>query len=292
MDTDGTWLEIYRSSLSGDCDERALVVLAAGIAAAMRLDFGVYSLLVPAADAERALLELHRYSMENRRPAPPPASPPLHRGAAASAIVYAVILFACAAASSHAVLGYDWAGSGVLDGARVRAGEFWRADTALTLHADLAHLLANIGFGALFGGLAARVYGPGVGWLLTLCAAIVANLVNGLTMADGRTSLGASTAVFAALGALAVHRWPARADRVRPILAGGPVIAALVLLALLGTGDARTDIAAHALGIVFGAALALPLRRWPAPRRALPQALAGAGAIALVAAGWAAAYWM
>lgn len=291
MDTDSTWIEIYRSPLSGDCDERALVVLSAGVAAAMRFEFGLYSLLVPAGDAARALQEIQRYALENRRP-PPPPPPPLHRGAAASAAVYAALLFAGAAMSSHALLGHDWVGSGVLDGVRVRSGEIWRAVTALTLHADLAHLLANIGFGALFGGLAARVYGPGFGWLLTLLAAVLANLVNALTMADGRVSLGASTAVFAALGALAVHRWSARSERARPILAGGPVIAALVLLALLGTGDERTDIAAHALGIVFGAALALPLRRWAPPRRTVPQALAGAGAIVLVAAGWAAAYWM
>jgi membrane associated rhomboid family serine protease len=292
VDTDSTWIEIYRSPASRDCDERALVVLSAGIAAAMRFEFAIYALLVPAEHAARALQEIHRYALENRRPPPPPPPPPLHRGAAASAAIYAALLFACAAISSHSLLGHDWAGSGVLDGARVRAGELWRAVTALTLHADLAHLLANIGFGALFGGLAARVYGPGFGWLLTLLAAVLANLANALTMADGRVSLGASTAVFAALGALAVHRWPARAERARPILAGGPVIAALVLLALLGTGDERTDIAAHALGIAFGAALALPLRRWAPPRRTLPQALAGAGAVALLVAGWAAAYWM
>jgi len=124
---------------------------------------------------------------------------------------YALLLFLIGVASSRMPLGRSWFDVGILDGTRFRAGELWRAVTALTLHADLAHLLANIGFGALFGGLAARVYGAGCGWLLILVAAVAANAVNGLTMPAGRASLGASTAVFAALGTLAVVRWRARA---------------------------------------------------------------------------------
>ena len=291
MDTDAPWIEVFRSPTAVRCDERALVLLAVGIPAIMHFEAGVYTVLVAPADAPRATGELERYALENR-PSPRPKPVRLHPDALAAALVYALVLFLAQIASTRAMLGRDWFDAGALDGQRFRAGELWRAVTALTLHADLAHLGANIGFGALFGGLAARVYGAGVAWLLVLVASVAANTVNALTMPAGRVSIGASTAVFAALGALAVHRWPAATRRARAGLRGGSLVAALVLLALLGTGDAGTDIAAHALGFGFGVLLALPLRRWHPPEGGRSQRRAGALALSLVAIAWLAAYWL
>jgi rhomboid protease GluP len=291
VDADTPWIEVFRSPTPQACDERALVLLAVGIPALMSAEHGAFSLLVAAGDQSRATIELARYALENR-PRARPLPPRLHPRAVAGALGYALVLFAVAVASSRGFLGRDWFDAGVLDGARLRAGQLWRAVTALTLHADLAHLSANVGFGALFGGLAARVYGAGCGWLLILLAAVAANLVNGLAMPAGRASLGASTAVFAALGALAVYRWPAATRRTRVGFAGASVVAALVLLALLGTGDAHTDIAAHALGFGFGAVLALPLRRWPTPHARRLQRIAAAVAVASIVAAWVVAYWM
>jgi rhomboid protease GluP len=292
VDTDTPWTEIFRSRNPQECDERAFVLLAVGVPALMSAEDGAFRLLVAEPDERHARTELDRYALENR-PRPRPVPPLLHPGALRSGAGYALLLYGCAVASGYAFLGHDWFDAGVLDGARFRHGEWWRALTALTLHADLAHLAANIGFGALFGGLAARVYGAGCGWLLIVLAAAAANAVNAATMPAGRVSLGASTAVFAALGALAVHRWPAATRRARAGFAGASVVAALVLLALLGTGDAHTDVTAHALGFGFGALLALPLRRWPAPRAPGPQRLAGAGAVLALLAAWIAArYWM
>ncbi|MBS0373531.1 MAG: rhomboid family intramembrane serine protease [Proteobacteria bacterium] len=291
MQAEPPWTEVFRSLAVGPCDDRAFVLLALGIPAAMHYAEGSYALLVAASDAPRARVELERYVLENR-PRPRPVPPRLHPGAALAAAGYVLLLFLVAVASSRGLFGLDWYERGVLDGARVRHGELWRAVTALTLHADLAHLLANSGFGALFGGLAARVYGAGAGWLLVLLAATLANLANGLWMGPGHASLGASTAVFAALGALAVHRWPAATRRTRWGLRGGSFVAALVLLALLGTGDAHTDVLAHALGFGAGAVLAWPLRARPAPAAWAPQRRAGAAALGLIAAAWAAAYWM
>jgi rhomboid protease GluP len=291
VDTDSSWIEIFRSRTPQECDERALVLLAVGIAAVMWVDGAGFSVLVAEPDRPRAVIELERYALENR-PWPRPLPPRLHGGGYAAAAGYVAVLFLAGVASTRLTLGRDWFDVGALDGARFRGGDWWRAVTALTLHADLAHLAANAGFGALFGGLAARVYGAGVGWLLILVAAIAANVLNALTMPAGRVSVGASTAVFAALGALAVVRWPAATRRARAGFAGASVVAALVLLALLGTGDVHTDIAAHALGFGFGALLALPLRRWPAPYARGPQRLAAGGAVLVIVAAWIAGYWM
>jgi membrane associated rhomboid family serine protease len=287
VDAETDWVEVFRSSAPAACDERALVLLAVGIAAVTRARDEGFSLSVSVADAARATRELDRYALENR-PRPRPAPLRLHPGALGGIGAYVLVLFLCSVASTRSIGRLDWYDLGVLDGVRLRGGELWRAVTALTLHADLAHLLANAGFGALFGALAGRVYGAGVGWLLILVAAGLANVANGEVMPAGRVSLGASTAVFAALGALAVHRWPAATRRTRVGLRGGSVVAALVLLALLGTGDQHTDIAAHALGFASGALLALPLRRWPPPR-GRAQRLAAGLALLIIAASWAAA---
>ena len=284
-----TLIEVFRAITPRACDDRALVLEAVGLPAVIMLEDATYVLRVAPEHAAAASLELARYAREN---APAPAPPPprrLHAGAVASALAYVSLLLLYGVASSRSLFGLDWYGAGVLDGAALRAGELWRAVTALTLHADLAHLAANAGFGALFGGLAARLYGPGWGWLLVLAAATAANLVNGATMAAGRGSLGASTAVFAALGTLGVYRWPAATVRARLAWPGASLVAALVLLALLGTGDEHTDIAAHAFGFAFGALLAAPLRRRPPHQPLRPQRLAGLAVVLLVAGAWIAA---
>ena len=280
-----TWVEIYRSAQAGDCDERLLLLESVGIPAAMRTDDGAYGVWVAPEDAGRAYFELTRYAAENR-PSPPVPRPPLHAGALLAAAGYVLVLFVLAAASANAALGRDWLAVGALDGALVRAGEWWRVATALTLHADVAHFGSNAGFGALFGALAARVYGPGRAWLGILLAAVVANLVNAAWMPAGRVSLGASTAVFAALGMLCVFRWPDRRRGARAGIRGASVVAAVVLLALLGTGDERTDVAAHALGFVAGmvAGAGLPrIRAW----RELGDRAAAVVVLAALALAWA-----
>lgn len=282
-----TWVEIYRSAQARECDERLLLLESIGIPAAMRMEDGAYGVWVAPEDAGRAYFELTRYAAENR-PRPPAPRPTLHAGGLVAAAGYVLVLFVLAAASANAALGRDWLAVGALDGSLVRAGEWWRAVTALTLHADLAHFGTNAGFGALFGTLAGRVYGPGRAWLGILLAATLANLANAAWMPPGRVSLGASTAVFAALGMLCVFPWPDRRRGARAGIRGASVVAALVLLALLGTGDERTDVAAHALGFVagMGAGTALPrLRGWHGLRDR--TAAAAVGLTILLA--WAAA---
>lgn len=159
------------------------MLLAVGIHGAVEAGPSGFTLLVGAADADRAQLELERYRLENR-PRPRALPPKLHRGALGGAAAYVAVLFLVGVASSRSFGRLDWYGAGILDGARFGHGELWRAVTALTLHADLAHLAANAGFGALFGYLAARVYGAGAAWLLILGAATLANLLNGALMPD------------------------------------------------------------------------------------------------------------
>lgn len=170
-----------------------------------------------------------------------------------------------------------WAAAFGLDVYRFRVlHEFWRSITALTLHADDAHLFSNAAFGIfLFSSLCRRV-GLGMGLLLGLMGGILGNAANGLYRPPGALSIGFSTAVFASIGALcavtcadvvrygmaaepgrgSVSFFQAAGPYVRPALA--PLAAGLALLAILGGGwEAKTDYAAHVWGFVGGLACAL-----------------------------------
>jgi membrane associated rhomboid family serine protease len=269
------------------CDAYALVLEAVGVRFALLRDGVGYVFWVDDTDAARARDALARYLEEN---APRPTEPPRKlagSGLAAAAAYVGVELFV-AIAAGMSLLNAAWFDAGALDGASLRAGDWWRPITALTLHADLLHLGSNLAFGVLCLGLVARVYGSGVGLLLTLAAAVAGNALEGFFMAHGHESLGASGAVFAALGILGSVHWPTRTARGRWYLRGSTLVGALVLLALLGTGDARTDIEAHALGFGFGLLAGLPLRRaGVAPHRV--QQLCGTVAAAALGIAWTAA---
>jgi hypothetical protein len=107
-------------------------------------------------------------------------------------------------------------------------------------------------------------------------------------MGTDHRSIGASTAVFAALGLLAA--WVRAGRRSGPgwVYRWGPVVAAVALLAYTGAGDENTDVGAHlwgfAAGLVAGAVAAFLPRQWLGSRRV--QAAAGATALAVLAAGW------
>jgi membrane associated rhomboid family serine protease len=138
-------------------------------------------------------------------------------------------------------------------------GEWWRPVTALFLHADLGHLLANVISGYFVFSAVLSTIGRGRGWLCLAVAAIAGNCaVAGLNYPGPYRSLGASTAIFAGLGLLT-----GRAVRVLRTRSGGhpwravlvPLAAGVALLGLFGAGGLHTDVVAHANG--FGAGLVL-----------------------------------
>jgi membrane associated rhomboid family serine protease len=167
----------------------------------------------------------------------------------------------------------------------VALGEWWRALTALTLHADLGHALGNVLAGALFGGSVCARLGTGVGAALLLAAGGLGNVANALYhRAGGHDSVGASTAVFAAVGILAADVLGARR-----LPRGGrlaPLGAAFGLFAMLGTSE-RADYGAHLFGLAAGLALGLLVARpLPAPPPQRAQLLWGSLAGAALAGAW------
>ena len=168
-------------------------------------------------------------------------------------------------------------------------GQWWRTGTALTLHNDAAHLLGNIGLGGLFVGLLCKEIGSGWGWLLVLGSGMLGNAGNAWFSPAGHTAVGASTAIFGAVGAIGgLRALQGQTGRVvfDSLL---PLGACLGIVALLGTGGGNTDVGAHfwgfGCGLFFGALFGSALRReWvPTP---LSNTIAAVVAVGLLCSAW------
>ena len=187
-----------------ECSDKALVLHSLSIPYNI-LSHGDehYALVVPASYAERARFEIWEYDQENQ-----PAKrltttiKPDYERAIPGVIAYILVVVAVGWASGASAFASDWLAAGRIDGSLIREGEWWRVFTALTLHGSLKHLLGNIVFGSLFGILAGGLVGPGIAWLGIVLAAAVANTLNVFLLDATHRSIGASTAVFAALGML------------------------------------------------------------------------------------------
>jgi membrane associated rhomboid family serine protease len=173
------------------------------------------------------------------------------------------------------------------------AGELWRSVTALTLHADLRHVIANAVSGTLFVGAVCGMLGFGLGGALVLLAGAAGNLANAVFHGTHHVSVGASTAVFGAVGVLSALMFVARRRREprkrRAWLALG---AGLALLAMLGTSGERVDLWAHLFGWLAGVGVGLPIAtgvtRAPGPK--LQASLCAASLCALAYCWMAALY--
>jgi membrane associated rhomboid family serine protease len=277
---------VFRGSRSL-CREYSLVLEARGIEHETAEDESSWVLSVPVGMRHRAYEELGRYSVERgvRRSVPEVAQP--HPGAAIGVFLYVLILLLTAYCAGSASFGVDWLSVGSLDaGAR---GEWWRAVTALTLHLDQEHLLGNVLFGAVAGIAASRLLGPGVAWASILGAAALANYAEILISPITHRAVGASTAVFAALGMLSGMAWRQRLTlRERLWYRWAPLIAGICLLTLLGAGSAHVDVLGHGLGFLFGLGVGWILVRSGVPGNRGPrtQVIAGLGAVSLVCAAW------
>lgn len=283
-------VEVFRSFWRNACEERGFMLHAVGIDSQVLWLGRAWVLVVPAQAQAEALAQLAVYERENpprRRPAAPE---PLHRAAWTGSLAYAAVILLVGYLAGTFALGRDWFGAGALVAGPTRAGEWWRAVTALTLHLDVGHLLANLGFGTVFGLLAGQLLGAGVAWATVLGAAATANLLNAFLQPATHSSVGASTAVFATLGLLAAFAWRRRHDAgERWAYRWAPLIAGVFLLAFTGAGGERTDVLAHLTGFATGVLAGIAHATWRIPRGAVAQVIASAVSLLVVAGAWVAA---
>ena len=280
---------VFRSPRRRDCEERLLVLTAVGVEGLVVRAQDEFLLQVAAADAGYAARHLLQYDAENRPPPPLPPPPRVYGYAWVGCVAYVLVLLGVAFALSNGLVRLDAFDLGELDAARVQAGQWGRAWTALTLHLDGPHLAANLAAGVWFGYLAARQMGSGTAWLLTVTGAAAANLLEGLLGPPDHRAVGASTAVFSCLGAMSAYSWRERFGLPqRWARRWGPLVAGVILLGWTGSAGEGTDLVAHlggfAMGALLGATAALPrTRQW---LDGVPQWLAGAAALASVVIAW------
>ena len=283
---------VYRSRRRRDCDERLLVLTALDIPGWVVPGEGEFVLLVAPPDLADATRHLLQYEAENRAPPPPPPAPRLYPYAWVGCAGYVAVLIGVALALSNGFVRLDAFELGVLDAQLVQAGQWWRAWTALTLHLDGPHLAANLAAGVWFGYLAARQMGVGTAWFLTVTGAALANLLEGLAGPPEHQAVGASTAVFTALGAMAAYSWRERFRLPqRWARRWGPLIAGVILLGWTGSAGEGTDLVAHVggfvVGVLLGASAAVPRVQRALDR--VPQSLSGAVALGSLLLAWAVA---
>lgn len=259
----------------------ALVLEAVGIG--YRLDPQSGQLLVAVEDAQAARSQLDRYLKENLDwpPAPPPSQPWAPNGQPTVLAIVALTLFFFQTGpwSANSL----WFAQGAIDSdAVLRQGEWWRLCTALTLHANLAHLLGNCLIGGPVIYLLGGTIGYGQSWLLLVLAGAAGNLCNILVRQQPHLSVGFSTSVFAAIGLLTGLQFARTAGRsLKALLL--PIGAGMGLLTFLGSEGAQSDLGAHFFGFVCGLTLGwLGWRTGLIQRLLAPQHQAGLFSLAML----------
>ena len=215
-----------------------------------------YKIVVPPDHENRAATELEKYEHENR------AWPLIFKATSwypnAQSTFWTLLILTAIFSISFSE---NWRGrligigSGDVDSI-LHDGQWWRLVTALTLHTDPPHLLGNMMIGGLLMIWLCSLLGIGLGWGITLLSGILGNLINAMVNGETHSSIGSSTAIFGALGAiialqtLSAQRLSLR-DRAIPLGAG------FALLGFLGTHGERTDLGAHLFGFMSGLILGL-----------------------------------
>jgi rhomboid protease GluP len=279
---------VFESRNRQSCVDRALVLASLQIPHQMIDDGGSSALIVPAQFSAQAFNELQLYDEENPPIQPRPVRKIEYQNAVPGLIGYVFVVCMVAGMAGFSFFQSNWFVAGRVDGELIRNGEVWRLFTALTLHSGVKHLLSNIVFGMFFGLFAGRLLGSGVAWLTIVLAAATGNALNTLFLDATHRSIGASTAVFAALGLVAGYVWFGKLmSQERWSNRYGPIVGGLALLMYTGTGGENTDIGAHFLGFVSGFAAGLiMIRLGKIPKDARTQLVAGAIAFGLILLSW------
>lgn len=219
-----------------------------------RFEDNRWGLIVETQHLSRALITLRQYRIENRRwkwqQPLPVAGAPFHWGGFFWSLWF-VFIYRVSVVDAPGLLQF-----GQMDNQAVHQGEWWRLFTAVFLHADLGHLLANATTGTLLFGLAMAAYGPGTALLVCYLSGAIGNLFGLAFYTHPYLGLGASGMVMGALGMISVHAIAAWRESgvtaIRPIIRA--LLAGLLLFVILGLNQA-SDVLAHLGGFIGGCLL-------------------------------------
>jgi len=278
---------VFENLKKKEADAYGLVLASAGIRYSMSWDEAGWRLAVDPIDRTAASDTIQKYLAENRGFKTRPPASTLKKSLPLSGLCGAVIILIC-----HAFFNMEEASWAYGSSARhILNGEWFRAVTSLFLHKDVAHLAGNMAGLALFGSGVCMSFGYGAGWLMILLSGAVGNGANAIFYQSGHLSIGASTAVFGAIGILSARRFfimrTSSESKTKPWL---PMAAGVALLGFLGAGngEGNTDVSAHLFGFLAG----IPMGFFCAAFIKRPLQSAWQPLLALVASGVVMLSWM
>ncbi len=252
------WVPVAAFSGRRDAQDAGLAILAMGEAYWMMPHEGRFVICVKEVRVAAVQAELREVARLSRnRPRAGVASPHEFHFGWISFLIYGLLLAAFFYGQSR----MDLVPSGGVDAVKIIGeGQIWRAMTALTLHADIVHLASNTVAGAGFAFFVLRFFGVAAGWSMILLAGTAGNLLNAwVHYPEAHYSIGASTAVFGALGLVTgIGLWASWTQPgqnwtlPRWLL---PAFGGLTLLGMLGVGEGpagQIDVAAHISGFLCG----------------------------------------
>lgn len=260
-DSDEDWVGVGSYTSLDQAHEHALVALAMGesIRVEERAGPGGYDVRAEPAAAPKISDELKQYEEESRVEEVLPLLPSnwgRHPAGFLHFLAWAVaLLVVFRFQSENPSLSDRYASSTI---GLLGRGEWWRPFTALFLHGDGPHIAGNLASGAVFGMLVSKSLGPWKGWTMILLAGTAGNAITSwVTWPEDFRSLGASTAVFGALGILSGigivenFREKVRMPWLRVL---APLLAGFVLLGWLGGAapGAGVDVFGHVFGFCAG----------------------------------------
>lgn len=251
-------IELFLNLSEDDANTCLLILASAGISCRISGEPGNWTVWVLPEDIKKALAEVESYFRENHETPDGPAGEDdwssiphkIHAGiGAALGLLAGYIYMIHHGGISFFAEKYGASASSILN------GEIYRTVTALMIHADSAHLAGNMAALALFFTVVCSVQGFGVGSFCMLASGALGNYFTALLYGSAHLSIGASTAVFGAVGILIAHQtfsgFRASKQRFRAWL---PLGGGLCLLGLFSEGE-HTDIMAHLFGLGSGMAL-------------------------------------
>lgn len=242
----------------------SLVLSASGITHRIQyISTDQIQIYVPVHRQERALYELAAYDSENKDWPPPfqqDTFAPTFRAMSSVVIGSLIFIFGLSGDWRPDSL---WFVKGGGDAAAILNNfEMYRLVTALTLHADLVHLLGNCFLGGFLLHYFFHLTGNGIGLFALLVTAATANFINVVGHGPSHLFVGFSTAIFSVIGMLSTISFALRTRRYT-LHFFMPLMSGLALLAFLGSSGERTDLGAHLFGLlcglVFGNFVRLPL---------------------------------
>ena len=208
-------IELYENMSAAGVDLCSLILKASGIPFRVRRGQRGWGIWVEARDYARARRAMADYFRENQQPdtsqdTPLPAQDHGYAGIWAAGLIAVVH---AAVSRTHAA-NEVWNDFGAAAW-KIVDGELYRTVTALMLHADSVHLAGNMAGLAIFATAVCHLAGWGAGLLMVLAAGFLGNLVNAVMHESGHLSIGASTAVFGAIGILSGYQFLRRRTSAR-----------------------------------------------------------------------------